>query len=159
MVFVILGTQDKTFERLLRYIDKNIELGNIKGEVIVQAGQTKYDSENMKILQLIPMEEFKKYIETCDYIITHGGVGSILDGLKASKKIIAVPRLAKYGEHVNDHQIQIINEFASKGYILSCNDLEKLGDVIKELKDFKPRKYKSNNENFVKMITDYIDKI
>ncbi len=159
MVFVILGTQDKTFERLLEYIDKNVKLGNIKGEVVVQAGQTKYESKNMKILQLIPMAEFKKYIESCDYIITHGGVGSILDGLNASKKIIAVPRLAKYGEHVNDHQVQIIDEFASKGYILSCNDLDKLGDVISKLKDFKPKKYESNNKNFVKLLTDYIDQI
>ena len=159
MVFVILGTQDKTFERLLKYIDKNIELGNIREEVVVQAGQTKYESNNMKILQLITMDEFKKYIKTCDYIITHGGVGSILDGLNASKKIIAVPRLAKYGEHVNDHQVQIIDEFASKGYILSCDNLEKLGDVINKLQEFKPKKYKSNNEKFVKLITDYIDKI
>lgn len=159
MVFVILGTQDKTFERLLRYIDKNIELGVIKDKVVVQAGQTIYKSNNMEIYQLIPMNQFKSFIESCDYIITHGGVGSILDGLKANKKIIAVPRLARYKEHVNDHQVQIIDEFASKGYILACNDLDKLDDVIGKLDSFKPKKYKSNNANFVKLLTDYIDNL
>ena len=44
MVFVILGTQDKEFPRLLEAVDREIENGNIKGKVIVQAGCTKYES-------------------------------------------------------------------------------------------------------------------
>ena len=158
MVFVIVGTQDKPFERLLKYVDKHIEKGNIKGEVIVQAGQTKYHSNNMKILNLIPIDEFQDYIKKADYIITHGGVGSILDGLNAGKKIIAVPRLAKYGEHVNDHQVQIIDEFVNKGYILTCDNLDELDKTIERLDKFKPKKYKSNNKKFIKLLTDYIDK-
>ena len=40
MIFVTLGTQDKSFERLLQAIDREIERGNIKEKVVVQACYT-----------------------------------------------------------------------------------------------------------------------
>ena len=108
MIFITLGTQDKSFERLLRDIQKQIDLGNIKEKVVVQAGFTKFDSKDMEIFDLIPMDDFDKLMNECDLLITHGGVGSIISGLKKNKKVIAVARLAKYKEHMNDHQKQIL---------------------------------------------------
>lgn len=157
MIFVSLGTNDKSFERLLYKIDREITLGNIKDKVIVQSGFTKFNSDNMEVIDLMPMEEFKKNIETCDILITHGGVGTILDGLKLGKKIIAFPRLAKYKEHANDHQVQIIDEFYNCGYILT-GEVDDLVSLIKDSKKFKPKKYKSNNTKFNDLIIDIIDK-
>ena len=158
MIFVTLGTQDKPFNRLLEAIDREIDNGNIKGEVVVQAGCTKYESKNMKIFDLIPMDDFDKLMGECDYLITHGGVGSIVGGLNKNKKVIAVPRLEKYGEHVNDHQLQIIENFDKMGYIIGCVNLDELGDKIKEIKKCKPNKYKSNRDNMVKLVCELIDK-
>ncbi len=158
MILVTLGTQDKSFKRLLKAIDKCIDEKKIKDKVIVQAGYTKYKSKNMEIFDLVPMEEFNKLIEECDLLITHGGVGSILQGLKKNKKVIASPRLAKYKEHTNDHQIQIVKDFKERGYILELSDLSKLDEVLQEAKDFKPKKYTSNNKNFTKLISNYIEK-
>ncbi len=159
MILVTLGTQDKDFSRLLRSIDKEIQNGNIKDQVIVQAGFTSknYKSDNMEIFDLIDRDEFNEYVKKCDYLITHGGVGSILNGLKNNKKIIACPRLFKYKEHVNDHQVQIVNEFSKKGFILAYNDGDDLGKIINKLKSFKPKKFVSNTDNFIKLISDYID--
>ena len=96
MIFVTLGTQDKKFKRLLNDIQQEIDKGNIKDQVIVQAGFTKYESKDMKIFDLLDKDEFEEYMKKCDLLITHGGVGSILTGLKNNKKVIACPRLAKY---------------------------------------------------------------
>ena len=60
MIFVSVGTQDKSFTRLLELIDKEIEKGFIKEEVIVQSGYTKYNSKNMKILDYVSKDEFNK---------------------------------------------------------------------------------------------------
>lgn len=157
MVFVTLGTQDKPFDRLLKAIDKEIEKGTIKGEVVVQAGCTKYESKNMKIFDLIPLDDFDELMGKCDYLITHGGVGSIVTGLNKDKKVIAVPRLEKYGEHINDHQLQIINNFDKMGYIIGCTDLDELEDKIKKVKNFKPNKYKSNRDKMVELVCSLID--
>lgn len=158
MIFVTLGTQDKDFSRLLQAIDKEIEKGNIKEKVVVQAGCTKYESENMEILDLVPQDEFDKLMSKASLLITHGGVGSILTAIKHGKPVIAAARLKKYKEHTNDHQKQIIKEFSDAGYILELRDFNKLGKMIEKSKTFKARKFESNTQNMVNLIDDYIEK-
>ena len=157
MIFVTLGTQDKPFNRLLEAVQKQIDNKKIKGKVIVQAGCTKFESKDMEIFDLIPMEDFEKNISECDILITHGGVGSIVDALKRGKVVIAAARLEKYGEHVNDHQLQIIENFADAGYILSLDNFDELDKVLENIKKFKPNKFKSNTDKFIKLIKKEID--
>lgn len=159
MIFVTLGTNDKEFKRLLEQIDKDIESGKINDEVIVQSGFTKYESKNMQVFDLISSEKFEELIEKCDILITHGGVGSILTGITHNKKVIAVPRLEKYKEHVNDHQLQIIENFGKEKYILALKDLNGLSRMIEKAKTFKPKKFKSNTANFISMLEEYIDNL
>ena len=159
MILVTLGTQDKSFKRLLDAIQKQIDLGNIKDRVVVQAGCTKYDSNDMEIFDLIDRDQFSELIKKCDLLITHGGVGSIVGGLNKNKVVIAAARLEKYGEHLNDHQLQIINNFTKEGYILNLEDFDNLALLLKEAKTFKPKKYKSNKEKFVKLIEKKIDEL
>lgn len=157
MIFVTLGTQDKSFSRLLDAIEKQIKNGTIKEKVIVQAGYTDYISENMEILKMIPMEEFDKYIKECDLLITHAGVGSIMTGLSNNKKVIAAARLKEYNEHTNDHQIQIATEFSKEGYIIYLDDFDNLDKALEKVKTFKPKKFKYNNKNFINIIENFID--
>ncbi len=157
MILVTLGTNDKKFYRILEEIDRLIETGKIKDRVVVQAGcSADYKTNNMEIFDLIPMDEFSKLMSKCDLLITHGGVGSIIDGLKNNKKIIAVARLKKYNEHHNDHQLQIIENFTNAGYILNLKDISHLEKLIEKAKTFKPKKYVSNTENMVKLVDELI---
>lgn len=158
MILVTLGTQDKKFTRLLDSIQKLINEKKIKDKVVVQAGYTKdYKSNDMEIFDLIPIDEFDKLIEKCDVLITHGGVGSIITGLKNNKKVIAAARLKQYGEHTNDHQLQIIENFANEGYLLALNNFDELEIILKNIKKFKPKKYKSNTNKFIKLIQHEIE--
>lgn len=157
MILVMLGTQKNDFSRLLKEVENCINEGIIKEEVIVQAGSTKYKTDKMKIFDLISREELDRKKEEASFIITHGGVGSIVSALKMNKKIIAVPRLKKYREHVNDHQKQIVENFVNQGYIKGVFDINELKDAIQSLKDFVPKKFVSNTSNIIKIIEDYID--
>ena len=156
MILVTLGTQDKSFERLLKALDNLIDKKIIQEEVVVQAGYTNYESKNMKVFSYLPKEEFEKLIEECDLLITHAGVGSIMAGLKRKKKIIAIPRLAKYQEHTNDHQLQIAEEFEKEGYLLSVVDLKDLKKTLNKVKKFKPKEYHGNNQKMLDLIENYI---
>lgn len=159
MILVTLGTQDKKFYRLLDMVENAINNGIIRDEVIVQAGYSSdYKSKNMKIFDLIPIDEFNKLIKKCDILITHGGVGSIITGLKENKKIIAIPRLKKYKEHTNDHQVQIIDNFVNEGYILKLNEDDDICVLLNKIGSFNPKLYKSNNKLFLKLISNEIDK-
>ena len=157
MILVTLGTQDKKFTRLLDDIQKEIDKENIKDKVIVQAGFTKYESKDMEIFDLIDREKFNELMNSCDLLITHGGVGSIISGLKANKKVIACPRLAKYQEHINDHQVQIVDRFSESGYLLSYKDGDNLKDILTKAKKFKPKKYISNTDKMINIIENFID--
>lgn len=158
MILVTLGTQDKKFTRLLEKIDELIDKKIITDKVVVQAGYSAdYKSSNMKIFDLISKEEFDKLISECNVLITHGGVGAILTGLKYNKKVIAVPRLKKYKEHVNDHQIQIVKNFDEEGLIIGSfvDDLE---NNFLKINKFNPKKFKSNKNNMLKLVQELIDK-
>ena len=158
MILVTLGTQDKKFTRLLEKIDELIDKKIITDKVVVQAGYSAdYKSSNMKIFDLISKEEFDKLISECNVLITHGGVGAILTGLKYNKKVIAVPRLKKYKEHVNDHQIQIVKNFNEEGLIIGSfvDDLE---NNFLKINKFNPKKFKSNKDNMLKLVQELIDK-
>ena len=154
MIFVILGTQDKKFPRLLEAIQKKIDEGKIdkKEEIVVQAGSTKFESKDMKIVDYLPVNEFEELIDKADIIICHAGVGTILTALKKGKKIIAAARLKKYGEHVNDHQLQILDNFSKKGYILPLDDFDKIDNLIKQIKKFTPANFTSNKKFFLKQL-------
>ena len=83
MILVLLGTQNNSFHRLLEEIDKLVEKGIIKEEILVQAGYTKYESKNMKIFDLIPSEELEKYQEQADLI----------------RRIREIPRTSRLNNH------------------------------------------------------------
>ena len=159
MILVTLGTQDKKFYRLLDIIQNAIDNGKITDKVVVQAGYSSdYKSNDMEIFDLMPIDKFEKMVKKCDVLITHGGVGSIINGLKYHKKIIAVPRLKKYREHTNDHQLQIVNTFSNEGYILKFDDGDNFDIIFDKVKNFKTRKYQSNNDVFVKKMDIIINK-
>ena len=156
MILVTLGTQDNSFERLLKEIEHLIETGIIQEKVIVQAGNTKFESNKMKIIDFVSQKELEEFINKASYIITHGGVGSITEALKQNKKIIAVPRKKEYKEHVNNHQMQIVENFNKQGYIIGIQDIEELEKAIKIIPNFKPNKYKTNTQNIIKIIENFI---
>ena len=162
MILVMLGTQNNSFERLLKKMDELIEKKVIDEKVIVQSGYTNYESKNMRIFDLIPQEELERYQEQADLIITHGGVGSIVSSIKKGKKVIAIPRLHRYHEHVNDHQKQIVESFDKKGYIIGIQRIDELRKAIIRAQEFEPKKYEDqekSNSKILEIIEDFIEKI
>lgn len=159
MILVLLGTQHNEFVRLIQEVENGINNGIIKEKVIVQAGFTKYKSDKMEIFDMISKEELDKYISEANLIITHGGVGSIIMALEKNKKVIAVPRLHEFGEHVNNHQRQIIKVFSEKKYLIGIQNVDDLSEAIQKSKDFEPKEYKNNNQKMIKIIEDFIEKV
>ena len=132
MILVLCGTQKQSFTRMIKEVEK---LAN-DHEVIVQAGHSEYHSDKMEIFDFISREMLKVLYERAAYIMTHGGAGSIFQGIKAGKKTIVFPRLAKYGEHVDDHQLQLAGKLEKLGYLLVFNEGDEMMDVFDKAKAF-----------------------
>lgn len=153
MILVTLGTQKQSFERLLNMIENS----SLKDEIIVQAGYTNFKSKKMKIFNFVDYEKMEELVNRADLIITHGGTGSILGPLKKGKKVIACARLKRYGEHVDDHQMQLIEAFSDAGYIISIGEKDNIDEVISKLKNKKMLKFKSNNKKFIDKLKKEIE--
>lgn len=137
MFFVTLGTQKFQFDRLLSHIDNLIDMDIIRDKVFAQKGYSKYIPRNYECVDFLNHDEFNRYLNDCRILITHGGVGSIMSGLNARKKVIICPRLKKYGEHIDDHQTEIATKYAQLGYCLSVSESKTLKDCIEEVSEFK----------------------
>lgn len=157
MIFVTLGSQKFQFNRLLIELDKLLEEKKICNDIFAQIGYSDYKPKNYEFKEFLDREQFAEFMDKCDTVITHGGTGAIVGAVKRDKKVIAVPRLAKFGEHVDDHQLQIIDQFTNMNFIVGVKDTNEIYEALELLKTMKFKKYISNTENIINEIEKYIN--
>ena len=129
-IFVTVGSRNYPFDRLFVKLDELYEQEIIKGKMFAQVGTSTYQPKHYDYKDFISQEEFTKKIQWADIVVSHGASGSIMQALNAGKKVIAVTRLEKYGEHINDHQIQNNEAFASNGYVIAVFEMNELGTAF-----------------------------
>lgn len=156
MIFITLGSQKFQFDRLLKKVDDLVEQGIISDKIIAQIGASEYIPKHYEYVKFMDREKFAETMDQCSVVITHGGTGVIIGAVKKGKKVIAVPRLAKYGEHVDDHQLQLLQQFDDLKIICACYDLDKLDDYYQELEQMEFRPYVSNTQVIIDSIDEYL---
>lgn len=152
MIFITLGSQKFQFNRLLEAAD---ELKTSE-EIFAQIGYSDYKPQNYKYKEFLDRDEFSKVMSNADIVITHGGTGAIISALKKGKKVIAVPRLKEFGEHVDNHQVQLTSQFKELNLIYVCEDMN-LRDALEIVKSTKYKKYESNTHRIIKNLEEYIE--
>lgn len=159
MIFVTVGSRNYPFDRLFKELDKLCDEDVIKEEIFAQIGTSTYKPKNFDYKDFISQEEFLENVKKSSFVITHGASGSIMKALNADKKVIAVTRLEKYGEHINDHQIQNNEAFGSNGYVLPVFEMDELKDAIIKVQTGKDNLKKWENKDplaIVNMIDKFI---
>ncbi len=159
MIFITLGSQKFQFDRLLKEVDRLIADGVIQGKVFAQIGASEYLPQNYTYERFLDRQRFAQIMDQCDSVITHGGTGVIIGAVKKGKKVIAVPRMAKYGEHVDDHQLQLLHQFDDLQLICACYDVEQLGECYKNLQNMHFRPYVSNTSVVIASIDEYLQSL
>ncbi|WP_055666497.1 PssE/Cps14G family polysaccharide biosynthesis glycosyltransferase [Desnuesiella massiliensis] len=157
MIFITLGSQKFQFNRVLKEVDKLIEKGVIKEQVYAQIGYSDYKPKNYSYENFVDRNTFSKFMDNCDLLITHGGTGAIITGVKKEKKVIAIPRLKKYGEHVDDHKLDIVSQFKDMGFIYAVYDVQELGEALTLIRGMSFKRYHSNTTAVIQIIDDFIN--
>ena len=147
MIFVTLGTQKFQMNRLIKAVDELAASGRVNDDFFIQTGVSTYKPKNCDYVDFMDSAQYEKYISNCNVLITHAGVGTILTGIKASKPVIVVPRLARFDEHVDDHQTQIALAFSEKKCVLCCENLDELADYIEKSKTYEFQDYDAKHGN------------
>lgn len=104
-VVVTLGQHDFSFRRL---VERLVEIMPADAEVVWQTGSTDVSGLGIEGQATVPEQELRDAINDADVVISHAGIGSLLCALEASRCPVIVPRRAAHGEHVDDHQVEIM---------------------------------------------------
>ena len=156
MIFVTVGTQKFQMDRLIKGVDEIARSGIVDEEFFIQSGHSTYTPTHCRHIPFMVKEELDQKVNQCSLLICHAGVGSILMGLKKNIKVIVVPRMEKYGEHVDDHQIEIAESFAKAGYIKMVKDVEELATEISRSNNWVPVRFESNKDRFSQMVLNIV---
>ncbi|MFX0139595.1 MAG: glycosyltransferase [Candidatus Hodarchaeota archaeon] len=157
MKLVVTGTQ-LPFNRLIRTVDEWADKTKTK-DVFAQIGQTDYKPKYIEWENFISPEIFRKTFEKADIIISHAGMGTILSALEMGKPILILPRLKKYNEHRNDHQIATAKSFLLMNAIDVAFNENELVDKLNSLDKIKNKKKITPNASnqLLKTLSDFIN--
>jgi UDP-N-acetylglucosamine transferase subunit ALG13 len=120
--FVIVGTHSQPFDRLLRMVDDAVEAGVLPEPVTAQIGPSTYRMRHAEAHNFITPEEMGQGIRTARRVVSHAGTGTISTALRAGRRPLVLGRLARHGEHFDDHQQQIVDKLASYDLVVALGD-------------------------------------
>lgn len=160
MIFVTVGTHEQPFNRLIQEVDHLVETGVIKEEVFIQAGYSIYEPKFCQWSRLISFDQMSEFMQKADIIITHGGPATFMSAIANGKKPIVVPRQEKFGEHVNDHQIDFCEKVNSRfNNIYLVNNTNELRKLLTSDISFKTLNGSKGNTNFISNFTKEINSL
>ncbi|MCW6140243.1 glycosyltransferase [Lactiplantibacillus plantarum] len=161
MIFVTVGTHEQPFNRLVKAVDMLKLNGKITESVFIQTGYSTYVPQACEYKDFISMKQIDKYMQQASIVITHGGPSSFVMALQYNKVPIVVPRLSKYNEHVNDHQLTFCNELIERNFpIKVVENIDSLTDVIGSINlNDSNKKINLNNDRFVQQFKVVVSRI
>ena len=155
MIFVTVGSQKFPFDRLIRKVDQMLREGLIQEEVFIQTGASRC-VPSCPHQAFCEGEQFQTLLETCSVLITHGGAGTMVDAVKRGKRVIVVPRLARYGEHVDDHQLELAKRLHKMNLLHACLDVEQLPQALAQVRTHRFAPFQSHTQVFLASLDGYI---
>jgi len=156
MIFLTVGTQFP-FDRLVKSVDQAFDGKLINEEIFAQIGETSYKPLNFESVVSLEKNVFDKRLREASSVISHAGMGTITMALKNHKPLLVMPRLKRYREHVNDHQVDTARKFEELGHILAVYEVGELSAKIEQLKDFVPRKREAQPQAVAERIARFLN--
>lgn len=155
-LFVPLGTQKFPFERIIVALNSLVDRGEYKPDEIIMQSALYPVKPEFTHFGLIPHEDFDRYMQEAEVVVTHSGVNSIISCMKMNKPLVVCPRLHEYGEHVDNHQMEIAELMRTKYDVLVCTDMNDLSEMIEKAKTHKYKSWVSHRQELMNAISRLI---
>lgn len=126
--FVTVGNAHQPFRRLVEAVETNIAL--LPKPVFIQHGHTPCMPGDFTAKPFVGMEDFVQLVSRSQLLIMHAGAGAMIHALTAGKRPVVMPRLAAYGEVVDDHQLEFASAMAQAGKAWLARDAHELKQAI-----------------------------
>lgn len=161
MTFVTVGNVMQGFRRLLEVVEDlaKKDLPGLKPVFIQTGHNVDFRPSHCQSTPFLSMEEFQQRIAQADLIITHGGAGTLLNVLRLGKVPVVMPRRHKYGEHVNDHQVQLVEALSSDGWVMPAYEPEDLEVAIVKARECSKRTGPRPQSRMAVLVAQAIDEL
>jgi len=161
IIFITVGTEKFSFDRLIRIVDDVADKGLIKGKFFAQIGESNYIPKKIQYSKFLEFRIFLEHVKRSDLVITHAGVGTLLNCLSFGKIPIIFPRLHKYSEHLDDHQLEFSNALEREGAAIVARNGEELIFKIKNynklIKNLKVNLASSTKDKLITYLNDIVE--
>lgn len=155
-VFVSVGTHAQQFDRLVKKADEIAK--EKKGmQFFAQIGNCRFEPKNFPFKRFLNEQQFEAEIKKADLVVSHAGAGTIIHSMLNKKKLIIVPRLQRFAEHTNDHQLDLAEALAAEGKAIAVEEIGGLEKAIREAANFFPNGGSSRKE-LIKEIKTFLNK-
>jgi UDP-N-acetylglucosamine transferase subunit ALG13 len=111
---------------MLRTVD---ELG-LDEQIVAQHGPSPFRIEGALESEYLSFDEVVDYIREARAVVMHAGVGSVMISLANGKRPIVMARLESYGEHVDDHQLELARRLEANGLVTLVEDSAALAEAL-----------------------------
>lgn len=126
------------FDRLIRAVDEWAS-STSRSDVFAQIGRSEYRPRAIQTAQFLAPGEFERRMDEASAVVAHAGTGTIIAALQRGKPLLVLPRLSKFDETRNDHQVPTAKHFGDAGYVLVAQDESELPRRLRDLQAFRPR--------------------
>jgi beta-1,4-N-acetylglucosaminyltransferase len=125
VIFATVGSTQIPFERFIRALE------TLPGDqLLVQHGPVPPPAGAARANAFMQFPEMIESMEAADVVVCHAGAGSILCALRAGHTPVVVPRLKRYDETVDDHQVEFSRALAAEGKVIAVEDLSRLSEAV-----------------------------
>jgi UDP-N-acetylglucosamine--N-acetylmuramyl-(pentapeptide) pyrophosphoryl-undecaprenol N-acetylglucosamine transferase len=126
VIFATVGTHGQPFTRFLD------ALAGLEDDVVVQYGHNAPPAGVGEAVAFMPFDELNARMREADVVVTHAGVGSVLCAREAGHVPVVVPRLRRFGEHVDDHQLELVAALGKDGHVIPVTDISELPAAVQK---------------------------
>jgi UDP-N-acetylglucosamine transferase subunit ALG13 len=127
--FVTVGTDHHPFDRLIEWVDSWLASQPVEIECFVQSGTSPPPRRAQSETFLSPGEVLAAF-KRATAVVSHGGPGSIVSCRTQGTVPIVVPRRRRWGEAVDDHQVEFSRRLAARGEIVLAQTRADLWAVL-----------------------------
>ncbi|MGN6693556.1 MAG: glycosyltransferase [Aquihabitans sp.] len=127
-VLVTVGTDHHRFDRLIGWVDA-WAAAHPDAEVLVQHGTADPPTHGTAVVML-GYDELVAEMARADVVIAQGGPATIMDARSVGQRPIVIPRLARFDEVVDDHQVAFTDWMATKDFVWLAADEDQLHALI-----------------------------
>ena len=156
MIFLTVGSMFP-FDRLVQAVDEMVAQKLITETMVAQIGDGKYEPRHMTFDRYLAKPDYDQRLAEATMLIAHAGAGTIALALQHRKPLRVVPRLGKFKEHVNDHQVVTARKYGELGHVLVASEMSEIPAQLAALKHFRPRSREVRPQELARRIGVFLE--